>query len=148
MRVPGLNRLEVGAGVAQIEIAPGWIDAVQKYVEGLVVNSIAAAESATNFFRDKVVERARNDENWASVADNITLWNDDGTMMIGVTDPAFTSLATLLEYGDIDSPPNPLFRTLTSEARDASKHMRDELESTYGPLEMATPKVKGMRYGR
>ena len=134
--------------MAQIEIAPGWIDAVQRYVDGLVVNSIAAAESAADFFRDKVVERARQDADWASVADNITLWNDDGTLMVGVTDPAFTPLATLLEYGDIDRPPNPLFRTLTSEARDASQHMRDELESQYGPLTMETPKIKGMRYGR
>jgi len=134
--------------VAQIEIAPGWLDAVQRYVDGLVVNSIAAAESATDFLREAVVDRARQDPEWASLADNISVWSDDGVLTIGVTDPMFTSLATLLEYGDIDRPPNPLFRTLTNEVRDASKHMRDEIESVYGPLQLETPKIKGMRYGR
>lgn len=133
--------------MASIEIAPGWIDAVQRYIEGLVVNSIAAAESATTLFRDKVIERANKDEDWSSIADNITVWSDDGQMYIGVTDPMFVSQATLLEYGDLDTPPNPLFRTLSSEARDASAHMRNELEAHYGPMKLTTPKIKGMAHG-
>jgi hypothetical protein len=134
--------------VTSIEIAPGWIDAVQKYVDGLVVNSIAAAESATEFFHQQVKERARNTEGWSSIADNITMWSQDGGLVIGVTDPMFVSQATLLEYGDQDEPPNPLFRTLSSEARDASDYMRNEFESHYGHLDLDVPRIKGMSYGR
>ena len=64
--------------MASIEIAPGWVDAVQTYIDGLVANSVAAAEDAANFFREKVVERAREDEDWSSLADNITVWSQDG----------------------------------------------------------------------
>lgn len=134
--------------MAQIEITSGWFDAVQKYVDGLVVNSVAAADSAASFFREAVVEKARQSDEWATLADNITLWNDDGALMIGVTDPAFTSLATLLEYGDVDRPPTPLFRTLTAEARTATDHMRTQLEGRYGKMDLAIPKIPGMRYGR
>ena len=42
--------------MASIEIAPGWVDAVQQYIEGLMVNSIAAAENATKLFQERVVE--------------------------------------------------------------------------------------------
>jgi hypothetical protein len=135
--------------VASIEIAPGWVDAVQKYVDGLVVNSIAAAESASNSFYNAVVARAREDEDWSSLADNITLWNQDGGLMIGVQGEQFASLATLLEYGDLDASPNPLFRTLTSAAKDADTVMRRELEARYGPNMNNIPRQQGLvRYGR
>lgn len=135
--------------MASIEIAPGWVDAVQKYIDGLVVNSIAAAESATGVFYEAVVARARQDEDWSSLADNIAMWNQDGGLMIGVQGETFASQATLLEYGDQDVPPNPLFRTLTSATRDANKAMSDELTSKYGPSMNNIPKDKNgmVRYG-
>lgn len=130
--------------MASIEIAPGWVDAVQKYVDGLVVNSIAAAESATNAFYNSVVSRAREDEDWASLADSISMWNQDGGLMIGVQGETFASQASLLEYGDQDASPNPLFRTLTSAARDADKVMSDELEARYGPNMSNIPPLKDL----
>lgn len=135
--------------MASIEIAPGWVDAVQKYVDGLVVNSVAAAESATNAFYNTVVGRARADEDWSSLADNITLWNEDGGLMIGVQGESFASVASLLEYGDQDASPNPLFRTLDSAARDADTVMHDELEARYGPQMSNIPKDRNgmVRYG-
>lgn len=135
--------------MASIEIAPGWVDAVQKYVDGLVANSVAAAESAAEFFRNAVVAQARQDEDWSSLADNITVWSQDGLMWIGVNDPMFVSQATLLEYGDQDAPPNPLFRTLESATRDANAEMQATLNSRYGPaMDVGTPQIKGMKYGR
>ena len=110
--------------MASIEIAPGWVDAVQQYVEGLMVNSIASAENATKLFREKVVEAARLDEDWSSIADNISLWSQDGHLVIGVQDPLFASQAALLEYGDAEHAPNPMLRTLTSASRDASESMQ------------------------
>ena len=122
--------------MATIEIAPGWVDAIQRYVEGLLVNSIAAAEGATETFREAVAARARADEDWSSLADNIQVWSQDGLLHIGVRTQEFTSLAELLEFGDMDQAPNPLFRTLTSEARDASAQMRSGMESIYGPMDL------------
>jgi hypothetical protein len=134
--------------MASIEIASGWVDAVQKYIDGLVANSVAAAESATQFFHQAVVERARQDEDWSSLADNITVWSQDGLMYIGVNDPMFVSQATLLEYGDQDASPNPLFRTLESAARDANADMQANLHSHYGPaMDVGAPRIKGMKYG-
>ena len=134
--------------MASIEIAPGWVDAVQQYVEGLMVNSIASAENATKLFREKVVEAARLDEDWSSIADNISLWSQDGHLVIGVQDPLYASQASLLEYGDADHAPNPMLRTLTSASRDASASMRSEMESRYGkPMNVGGPRLPGMTYG-
>jgi hypothetical protein len=135
----------MGAGVASIEIAPGWVDAVQRYVEGLMVNSIAAAENAANVFHQSVVETARADEDWASMADNITLWSQDGHLVIGVQDPVFSSEASVLEYGDEEHPPHPILRNLTSATEDASRSMQDEMDSIYGPqMNVGAPKIVGI----
>lgn len=135
--------------MASIEIAPGWLDAVEAYVEGLMANSVATAQRATTLFRELVVESARQNEQWTSLADNISLWSQDGHLVIGVQDPQLASLATVLEYGDLDTPPNPLLRNLVSPARDASREMRHDMESIYGPdkFKVAIPKVEGMSYG-
>lgn len=135
--------------MASIEIASGWVDAVQRYVDGLMLDSVLAAQNATMFFHEQVVARAREDEQWASFADNIEVWSNDGQLVIGVQNPVFASQAMLLEYGDLEAPPNPLFRTLTSAARDSAKHMQDEIDSKYGPrMDVGTQKLKGMSYGR
>ena len=134
--------------MARVDIAPGWIDAIEAYVEGLMVNSLTAAENATNLFRDKVQETARQDEDWSSIADNITLWSQDGHLVIGVQDPVFASLAAVLEYGDATHSPNPMLRNLTSAAHDASRSMRNEMDSHYGPsMNVGAPRIKGMTYG-
>ena len=126
--------------MASIEIGAGWVDALERYVEGLQEGAIFAAEEATAFFQERVQEMARADEDWTNLADNIELWSEDGHLVIGLQDQMYASQATLLEYGDKDQPPHPLFRTLTSAARDASDHMRD----TMGAIGY-TEKPKGMK---
>jgi len=134
--------------MATIEIAPGWVDAVQSYIEGLMVNSIAAAENATKLFQERVRETARQDEDWSSIADNISLWSQDGHLVIGVQDPVFASQAALLEYGDAEHAPNPMLRTLTSASRDAAESMRGEMEGHYGPsMNIGGPRIAGMFHG-
>lgn len=129
--------------MASIEIAPGWVDAVQRYTEGLMVNSIAAAENAANVFRESVVEMARQDEDWSSIADNITLWSQDGQLVIGVQDSVFASQASILEYGDAERPPHPILRNLESATQDAAKSIRDEMDSIYGPqMNVGAPKIE------
>lgn len=131
--------------MASIEIAPGWVDAVQRYVEGLMVNSIAVAENAANVFHQSVVQMAREDEDWSSMADNISMWNQDGGLVIGVQDPVFASEASILEYGDAEHPPHPILRNLTSATEDASKSMQDQMDSIYGPqMNVGAPRIVGL----
>lgn len=135
--------------MASIEIAPGWADAVQRYVEGLVMETLASAEEATRVFERAVRERARADEQWTSLADDISLWSNDGQLVIGFSNPEFASQAQLIEYGGGGESPNPLFRTLTNEVANASQSMQRRLTSRYGPaMDSGAPKIRGMSYGR
>jgi hypothetical protein len=130
------------------EIAAGWADALQRYVEGLVVTSLQAADEAAQVFRRAVVERARETEGWSQLADNISLWSQDGYLVIGIANQDLAEQAELLEYGDLDQAPNPLFRTLTNEAQNAAKSMTSEVTRFTGPsMDVGGPRIKGMRYG-
>jgi hypothetical protein len=131
--------------MATIEIAPGWLDAIERYAEGLMADSIRAAQQASKVFRESVVEQARQ-AGWSEVADNIQLWSEDGHLVIGVQDPMFASQASVLEYGDSEHDPRPALRVLTSATRDANAAMREELGKTYGPWNVNAPRIKGMTY--
>ena len=112
-----------------------------------MVNSIAVAENAANVFHQSVVEAARQDEDWAGMADNISMWNQDGGLVIGVQDPVFASEASILEYGDEEHPPHPILRNLSSATEDASRSMQDGMDSIYGPqMNVGGPKI-GATYG-
>lgn len=131
------------------EIAAGWADALQHYVEGLMVTSMEAADEAARFFHRQVVERAAHTEGWSQLADNITLWSQDGELVIGIANQDLASQAEVLEYGDLDTPPNPLFRTLTNDSAEANNLMRDRFRRTFGPsMDVGAPKIRGMKYGR
>lgn len=131
--------------MASIEIAAGWIDAVQRHIEGLMVDAQLAADNATQYLHDAVKARARGDEQWSSLADNISVWSQDGRLIIGFQDPMFMSQAMLVEYGDLDNPPNPLFRTMSSEVRNAHQMMQQDIDDKYGPrMSVGSPKITGM----
>lgn len=131
--------------MASIEIASGWIDAVQRYIDGLMVDAVTAAENATAYLHEQVVARAREDDQWSALADNIEVWSQDGQLVIGVQNPMYASQAMLVEYGDLEAAPNPLFRTLTSATRDAGQHMQDEIDSKYGvSMDVGAPRIKGV----
>lgn len=130
--------------MASIEIGTGWIDAIERYVEGLQADAIYAAQEATRFFQERVKAMAEADEDWSNLADNIEVWSQDGQLVVGLNDQMMASQATVLEYGDKDHPPHPFFRTLTSAARDASQVMTDKMrEAGY---RTTVPKVKGMKW--
>jgi hypothetical protein len=125
------------AGVASIEITPGWIADVQRYTDSLQLEAIEAANMATASFHESVISRAKNDPQWSSLADNIEVWSEDGQLVIGVAQEEFVSQAAMLEYGDLDNAPNPLFRTLSSEARDAHFVARDHMSAKFGPANVS-----------
>ena len=131
------------------EIAHGWVDALVRYAEGLVVTSLRSAEAAQQVFLRSVQQRAAETEGWSALADNIELWSQDGHLVIGVADIDLASQAELLEYGDMDQAPNPLFRTLTNEAANAARSAQSEFDRFLGPaMDVGAPRIKGMSYGR
>lgn len=134
--------------MASIEIAPGWLDAVQRTIDGLMADSIAAAERATQVFHKAVQEIARSDEQWTSMADNIEIWSQDGKLVIGVRDEEFISQAELAEYGGAGYSPNPLFRKLDNAVENVNRSMQHSFDARYGTAMSTAPKIPGMTYGR
>jgi hypothetical protein len=121
--------------VARIAISQQWFANFSKYVDKLQADTQAAADSAVNFLRDQVVEKARMTPEWSELADQITVWSQDGEWRVGVNNQDFVSQAMALEYGDETRPPSALFRSLSEEVRQAELRMRREMQSkgyTYG----------------
>jgi hypothetical protein len=103
------------------------------YTERIQAEAIAAAGKAVAFIHERVVQKARLDPDWSTLADNIEVWSADGQLVIGVKDNDLRSQAFLLEYGDEVRPPSPLFRTLAEDMRDAGNVMADHMSSKFGP---------------
>ena len=66
---------------------------------------------------------------WSDLADDITVWSQDGYMFVGVNNQDRVSEAMALEYGDEVRPPSALFRSLSEDVREASKRWQDEMEA-------------------
>ena len=120
-------------------ISQQWFAALARYVEGLQQETLRAAENAVEFLQESVQERARTDVGgWSELADDITVWSEDGQLVIGVNNLEMVSQAFALEYGDEVRPPNALFRTLGPDVRQATQHMA-------GQMNMAGFRVKGIQ---
>ena len=72
--------------------------------------------------------RVRRPE-WSDLADDITVWSQDGYLCIGVNNQDRVSEAMALEYGDEVRPPSALFRSLSEDVREANKRWQDEMEA-------------------
>jgi hypothetical protein len=103
------------------------------YGQRLQAEAQVAADKATKFLHERVVEKARMDPGWTSLADHIEVWSEDGQLVVGVRDREFRSEAFALEYGDEVRPPTPLFRTLTEDIRAASDIYDEHMTSVFGP---------------
>ena len=121
--------------MANIAISQQWFANFSRYIDKLTADTQAASDNAVNFLRDRVVEKARLTPEWSELADQITVWSQDGEWRVGVNNRDYVSQAMALEYGDETRPPSALFRSLSEEVREASSRMRAEMESkgyTYG----------------
>ena len=85
---------------------------ITRYVQRAQEEAEFAAVKAANYLYERTVQRAREDEQWAHLADDIKVWSQDGHMVIGFQDQMLASEAFLLEFGDEHTPPSPLFRTM------------------------------------
>jgi molybdopterin converting factor small subunit len=121
--------------MAEISISAEWFASLSRYMDKLQADTAAAAANAVSFLRDRVVERARETPEWSDLADDITVWSQDGYLFLGVNNQDRVSEAMALEYGDEVRPPSALFRSLSSEVREANKRWKEEMEAhgyTYG----------------
>jgi molybdopterin converting factor small subunit len=115
--------------VAKIAISQQWFSNFSRYIDKLQADSQAAADNAVNFLRDRVVEKAKLTPEWSELADQISVWSQDGKMFVGVNNQDYVSAAMALEYGDEVRPPSALFRSLSEEVQQANQRYRSEMES-------------------
>jgi len=102
----------VEKGMAQVGISQDWLDNLTRYAEQMQAQAHYDAEQNMRRLHHEVVEQARQTPGWMQLADQIEVWSADGMFWIGVRNQEFVSEAWLLEYGDDQRGPNPLFRTL------------------------------------
>jgi hypothetical protein len=121
-----------------------WFDALTRYVEGLQQETLRAAQNAVEFLHTQVQERAALDPDWSELADDITVWSQDGKLWIGINNLDLVSQAFALEYGDEVRPPNALFRTLTGEIHAASRNMSETMQNSGFAGDFRSAKVPGM----
>ena len=114
--------------MAGINVSQQWLDALDAYAEGLAATTQEASVAASQYLHERVVEKARANPDWVSLADNIETWSQDGLLIIGVRHDEMRSRAFDLEYGDEVRPPIPLFRTLAEEARRAGGVMQSVMK--------------------
>jgi hypothetical protein len=123
-----------------IGITKQWLDALESYVNGLQAEATHRSEQAVSFLKDTVTDHARRTPEWSELADDISVWSQDGTLYIGLQDDLFVSQAWALEYGDEIRPPNPFFRNLGADFHMANEYMAESARQTYGPLNVKPPK--------
>lgn len=106
---------------------------ITRYVQRLALEANMAQQKAAFVMQERMQERARKDEQWASLADDITVWSKDGMLVIGVNQQELVSQAMLLEYGDEVTPPTPLFRTAQGDNRAAYEAASQHMAAAFGP---------------
>lgn len=115
--------------MAELAIPSEWFANLSRYMDQLQADTADAASSAVSFLHDRVVERARETPEWSDLADEITVWSEDGYLFVGVNNQDRVSEAMALEYGDEVRPPSALFRSLSEDVREADKRWQDEMRS-------------------
>lgn len=110
-------------------IEASWLDALDRYVEGLQQDATDAADSAAELTHDAVIGYARSKPAWVGMADSIQKWSDDGRLVIGFLGNEMASQAEALEYGDLTNPPDSLFRTLDHIAVMAQDHFNTAMQA-------------------
>lgn len=110
-------------------IEAAWLDALDRYVEGLQADAADAAASAVEFAEQGVISYAKSKPGWVGLADGIRTWSEDGRLIIGLQGNDRVSQAVALEYGDLEHPPDSLFRTLDSLGRESRNVFRTAFSS-------------------
>lgn len=123
-----------------IGITQQWLDALQSYVNGLQAEATQRSEQAVAFLHEQVTDHARQTPEWSELADDLTVWSQDGMLFIGLQDEAYVSQAWAIEYGDEVRPPNPFFRNLGNDFRTTNEYLTEQAQIRYGPMNVKPPK--------
>jgi hypothetical protein len=108
----------------ELHIGAELFAALDSYVQAVTEAAHVAVEEGGRALHQHVQDRARKSDAWAPMADSIEMWpSKDGGIQVGVRNPALIANARKAEYGDLDSPPNPLFRTMGRSVRHAGERM-------------------------
>lgn len=113
-------------------IDAAWLDALDRYVEGLYQDTQEAAQVGAHLLTDSAISMARDHPDWVSMADNIEAWSQDGKLVLGVMDDAMVSEAFALEYGDENRPPSPMIRKFQSLVPQVQARIQQELLARRG----------------
>ena len=108
-------------------IDASWLDALDRYVTGLQQDVMDAADSAVDVFRDELVDYAKSKPNWVNLSDSLQTWSEDGRLVVGLQGADFVSQAEYLEFGDLENPPDSLFRTSQHVTMLAQERLAGEL---------------------
>lgn len=108
-------------------IDAAWLDALDRYVHGLQQDVIDAADAAVDTFHEGMVDYAKSKPNWVNLSDNIRVWSEDGRLQVGIQGNEMVSQAEYLEYGDVNEPPDSLFRTAQHVTMLAKERLASEL---------------------
>lgn len=100
-------------------------EGLQRYAQRAQEEASLAALKAASYLQERVRQRAREDDQWAALADNIEVWSQDGQLVIGIHDQLLSSQAFQLEFGDETTPPSPLFRTMGPDQEAAQGIMNE-----------------------
>ena len=92
---------------------------MNRYALALHAQARQTAEQIATYVKDRTVERARQDPDWVSLADNIEVWSQDGQYIVGVQDNELASQAFQVEFGNEERPPSPLFRLMGRDLAEA-----------------------------
>jgi hypothetical protein len=95
------------------------MDSMNAYAQGLQEQVRQTAADIADYVKNRTVERARANEEWAHLADEIEVWSQDGKYVVGIRDNELASQAFQIEYGDETRPPAPLFRLMGRDLADA-----------------------------
>jgi hypothetical protein len=116
----------------EIGVDQAWFDALLRYVDDVKEDALQSTQQAVDYLHGAVQERARELPGWSELADDITIWSDDGLLWVGLNDESFVSVAFALEYGDAVQPPSALFRSLADEMNTTGQMMRNAHTARYG----------------
>ena len=112
-------------------VGAGFLDALYAYAAEANDAAQVASSVGLQTLQANLREQAEQRDRWADLAGQITTFNRDGRVVVGVPGGQFASEAQTAEFGDASHPPDPLMRTsnqLADQARRAAyQHVDDVL---------------------
>jgi hypothetical protein len=118
--------------MARVGISQQWLDNLTRHLNGVHADTMERATSSVLDFEAQVRAKARQTPGWSELADEISVWSEDGMLWVGVNNERFASEAWALEYGDRDNAPNSLLRTLTDQVRLTNENAQTAAIARYG----------------